>query len=113
MSLASVGGQEAFCSPFNPYWYSNTWLNYTATVHNVTRGLHYLRIDVIPESIRTRDINSQDQPLVNFTVINQPSTQLNSSIPTTKLVTIFVTGCLVAVAAVTAAKKCKRSHVIS
>jgi hypothetical protein len=70
MSLVSVGGQGAFCSPVNPYWYSNTWLNYTTTLHNISGGTHFLRLDVKPDSLspRVKSIDSLDKASVNFTI---------------------------------------------
>ena len=70
MTLVSVGGHEAFCSLVNPYWYSNTWLNYTATLHNISEGTHFLRLDVKSDSLspRIRSIQSLDKASVNFTI---------------------------------------------
>ncbi len=74
MTLVSATKSELFPSIPNNFWYSNMWLNYTATLHDVSEGSHQLRIDVKPESIRTRDIsNSQEKPAVYFNVIGQPS----------------------------------------
>jgi hypothetical protein len=70
MTLVSATKSELFPSIPNNFWYSNMWLNYTATLKDVSEGIHYLRIGVKPDSIRT----SQDQPLVYFNVVNQPST---------------------------------------
>jgi len=109
MSLVSVGGHEAFCSLVNPYWYSNTWLNYTATLHNVSEGSHYLRIDVKPDSIRTRDISSsQDQPLVYFNVMPsipqevEPAQPPDTTSPAPDLLLILSSALVLAVVAVAA-----------
>jgi hypothetical protein len=79
MSFVSAVKTEPFPSPVNKYWYSSMWINYTATLHNVSKGTHYLKVDVHPKSIPTRDIGSSYKPLVHFNVIvsNQPSTELN------------------------------------
>lgn len=102
MTLVSAVKCELFPSIPNNFWYSNMWLNYTATLHNVSGGPHYLRIGVRPDSIGIIDIyRSQNEPLVYFNVINQPSTQ-RESIPiigliivTILAVTIFAAGSLI------------------
>jgi hypothetical protein len=79
MSLASLGGEEAFCSSVNPYWYGNTWLNYSATLQGLSKGAHSVKIDVRPDIIPIRDINSsQDKPLVFFNVINDQSSEIKN-----------------------------------
>lgn len=101
MTLVSAVKNEQFPSLPNKFWYSNMWVNYTATLHDVSEGSHYLKVDVKPDSIRTSDISSgQDKPLVYFNVISRPSTQLNSipiSIPIIGLVIgiIFTAGSII------------------
>jgi hypothetical protein len=82
MTLVSAVKSEQFPSIPNKFWYSNIWVNYTATLHDVSEGPHYLKVDVKPDSIRTRDISSsQDEPIVYFNVISRPSTQLEDDLP--------------------------------
>jgi hypothetical protein len=91
MSFVSVGGHEAFSSMVNPYWYSNTWLNYTATLYNISNGTHLLRFDVKPDSLspRVRSISSLDKASVNFTIsiLSNPTEIIN---PTEKAETTIV-----------------------
>lgn len=78
MSLVSVDKGEPFSSLVNNYWYSVMWLNYTVLLQNVSEGSHYLKVDVKPDSIHSRDYSGEDKPLVYFNVIKQSSiTELN------------------------------------
>jgi hypothetical protein len=97
MTFVSAVKNEQFPSIPNKFWYSNMWVNYTATLHDVAEGSHYLKVDVKPDSIRTSDISSgRDKPLVYFNVISRPSTQLDS-IPIIGLVIgiIFTAGFII------------------
>ena len=70
MSLVSVGGHEAFSSMVNPFYYSNTWLNYTSTLHEISNGTHLLQLDVKPDSLssRVRSIDNLGKAVVNFSI---------------------------------------------
>ena len=59
--------------PSRLFWYSKTWVNYSATLNDVSEGSHYLKIDVKPDSLRT------NETLIHFNVANQPSTKLDST----------------------------------
>jgi len=109
MTLVSSAKSELFPSLPNKWWYSNMWLNYTATLHNVSEGSHYLRIDVKPDSIRTRDISSsQDQPLVYFNVMPsipqgvEPAQPADATFPAPDLLLILPSALVLAVVAVAA-----------
>ncbi len=106
MTLVSSAKSELFPSIPNNFWYSNMWLNYTATLQGVSEGLHCLKIGVKPDSIPTRDLmSSEDQPLVYFNVANQPST-LPAIDPLPKLViAIVISGSLAAATAVVIYRK--------
>lgn len=76
MFLFSVEYGEPTSDLVNNYYYNYMWLNYSAVLYNVTEGAHYLRIDVQPNSIRSRDSGSgYDDPLVYFYVKNQLITE--------------------------------------
>ena len=97
MTLVSAVKNEQFPSLPNKFWYSTMWINYTATMHDVSDGSHYLRIDVKPDSIRTGDIsNIQDLPLVYFNVIDQPSTELINH-PSTDLNSLPIIGLVIGI----------------
>jgi hypothetical protein len=79
MSLVSVGGHEAFSSMVNPFYYSNTWLNYTSTIHNISNGTHLLQLDVKPDSLspRVRSIDNLGKAIVNFTISSVSNSTVN------------------------------------
>ncbi len=101
MSLVSVGGLEAFSSVVNPFWYSNTWLNYSAALHDVSGGQYFLRIGVKPDGIPLSYESSQGS-LVYFNIINSAQQKPFPWLP------VAAVTVLVAVAAVVYLKKRKR-----
>ncbi len=105
MSLVSVGGLEAFSSVANPFWYSNTWLNYTAALHSVSGGQHYVRIGVKPDGIPLSYESSQGS-LVYFNIINSAQEKPFPWLPVAAVSVIV--GAVVAVAAVVYGKKRRR-----
>jgi len=112
MTLVSATKSELFPSIPNNFWYRNMWLNYTATLQGVSEGSHQLRIDVKPDSIRTRSISSsQEKPVVYFNVIGQPSTTAPASdsfLPLANALVVSASAGVIAVAAVVYLKKRKR-----
>ena len=72
LTLVSASSPLIFPSLVNKYWYVTMWLNYTAVLHNVSDGSHYLKIDVTPDSVRSREEGSEGKPLIYFSVIKQP-----------------------------------------
>jgi hypothetical protein len=112
MTLVSETKSELFPSIPNNFWYSNMRLNYTATLQGVSEGSHQLRIDVKPDSIRTRSISSsQEKPVVYFNVIGQPSTTAPASdsfLPLANALVVSASAGVIAVAAVVYLKKRKR-----
>ncbi len=104
MTLVSATKSELFPSIPNNFWYSNMWLNYTATLHGVSGGSHYLRIGVVPDSIPIGYDSSQGS-IVYFNVVDngadsRPST---SELGSAQILTgVFVFGTVAAVVAVAA-----------
>ncbi len=91
MTFVSAFKGESFASPVNKFWYLNTWVNYTTTLRDLTDGSHYLKIDVKPDGIRSRDSgNVQEKPLIYFNVIGRHSTK-----PPTQLESIPVVGVII------------------
>ena len=74
MTLVSATKGELFPSIPNNWWYSNMWLNYSATLSNLPEGSHYLRIGVRPDGIPVSDISGgEEKHLVHFNVVGNPS----------------------------------------
>lgn len=79
MSLVSFKKADPFPSLVNNFWYNTMWLNYSVILHNVSEGSHYLKIDVKPDSIHTREESSEkENPFVYFTVAQNSNSELLS-----------------------------------
>ncbi|MGD6810587.1 MAG: hypothetical protein ACQCN3_12890 [Candidatus Bathyarchaeia archaeon] len=72
LTLATVSSPQVFPSLVNKYWHVTMRLNYTAILNNVSEGSHYLKIDVTPNSIPSREEGSEDKPVINFNIANRP-----------------------------------------
>jgi hypothetical protein len=82
------------------FWYSKTWMNYTATLQDVPDGSHYLKFDVQPGSLRT------NETLIHFNVVGQPSTLTDNTPMVAAIGVIIVVA--VAVIAIMYVKKVKK-----
>jgi hypothetical protein len=88
MSLLSVNPAEPFSSGGSPLYYSNTWLNCTVLIQNITEGTHSLRVDIKPNTIYTMSIHGQGKPIIQFYVVNQaPLTDELDKFP---ILTLFI-----------------------
>jgi hypothetical protein len=117
MSLVVVDIREPFNSLVNPVWYSTAILNYTTTLHDVSDGMHNLRLDVKPDSIHTSfyidsdqnySLNSQRyQDNLNFTIAqnsNNESPPKNTQ-PYTMLAIPIIVGVIALISVVALKKK--------
>ena len=77
LSLVSVNIPKPFHSMVNPYWYSTAELGYSATLHDLSEGEHYLQFSIKPDNLAKRfsvthdqdyDYSTSSQNYIKFTV---------------------------------------------
>ena len=77
LSLTSVRIPKPFHSMVNPYWYSTAELGYSATLHNLSEGEHYLQFSIKPDNLVKRfsvnhnqdyDYGTKSQNYIKFTL---------------------------------------------